>query len=225
MDNILQRTILLLEDDLQLSNTIKQFLTHYDYIVIQAFDGVEAQDIFYENQIDIMLLDVKVPQMSGFEFLEEIRKKGNKVPAIFITSLNSVIDVEKGFNIGCDDYIRKPFTLKELLVRVESLIKKNFSSYKDIISLGDNLTFNIKESILYENNIKLALKNKEAKLLELFLKYPNERLSYERIFDELWDYNEEPSVGSLRAYITKLRSYIGKDKIETIKNIGYKFVQ
>jgi len=221
----LQRTILLLEDDLQLSNTIKQFLTHYDYIVIQAFDGVEAQDIFYENQIDIMLLDVKVPQMSGFEFLEEIRKNGNKVPAIFVTSLNSVMDVEKGFNVGCDDYIRKPFALKELLVRVESLIKKNFSSYKDIISLGDNLTFNIKESILYENNIKLALKNKEAKLLELFLKYPNERLSYERIFDELWDYNEEPSVGSLRAYITKLRSYIGKDKIETIKNIGYKFVQ
>lgn len=221
----MQRTILLLEDDLQLSNTIKQFLTHYDYIVIQAFDGVEAQDIFYENQIDIMLLDVKVPQMSGFEFLEEIRKNGNKVPAIFVTSLNSVMDVEKGFNVGCDDYIRKPFALKELLVRVESLIKKNFSSYKDIISLGDNLTFNIKESILYENNIKLALKNKEAKLLELFLKYPNERLSYERIFDELWDYNEEPSVGSLRAYITKLRSYIGKDKIETIKNIGYKFVQ
>lgn len=221
----MQRTILLLEDDLQLSNTIKQFLTHYDYIIIQAFDGVEAQDIFYENQIDIMLLDVKVPQMSGFEFLKEIRKKGNKVPAIFITSLNSVIDVEKGFNIGCDDYIRKPFALKELLVRVESLIKKNFSSYEDIISLGDNLTFNIKESILYQDGIKLALKNKEVKLLELFLKYPNELLIYENIFNQLWDYSEEPSIGSLRAYITKLRSYIGKDKIETIKNIGYKFVQ
>ena len=221
----MQRTILLLEDDLQLSNTIKQFLTHYGYIVIQAFDGVEAQDIFYENQIDIMLLDVKVPQINGLKFLEEVRKNGNKVPAIFVTSLNSVMDVEQGFNVGCDDYIRKPFALKELLIRVESLIKKNFSSYKDIIFLGDDLTFNIKESILYQNKTKLALKNKEVKLLELFLKYPNERLSYERIFNELWEYDEEPSVGSLRAYITKLRSYIGKEKIDTIKNIGYKFVQ
>lgn len=220
----MQRRILLLEDDLQLSNTIKQFLTHHNYVVIQAFDGVEAEDTFYENQIDIMLLDVKVPKINGFEFLKTIRKNGNKVPAIFITSLNSVMDVEKGFNVGCDDYIRKPFALKELLIRVESLIKKNFLSYEDVISLDNGLTFNIKESILYKNSIKMALKNKETKLLELFLKTANERLTYERIFDELWEYNEEPSVGSLRAYITKLRAYIGKDKIETIKNIGYKFV-
>ncbi|MCF6245702.1 MAG: response regulator transcription factor [Sulfurovum sp.] len=216
--------ILLLEDDQQLSDTVKQFLIYQGYEVHCAYDGLQAQEIAYEKHIDLMLLDVKVPHMSGFDFLKEVRKEGVEIPAIFITSLNAVEDVEKGFALGCDDYIRKPFALKELLVRVESLLKRSFGTHEEKVDLGDGLRFDIKELILMQNEEKVSLKTKELKLLALFLQHSNELLEYEKINETLWEYDEEPSSGSLRTYIKRLRAAIGKEKIETIKNIGYRFV-
>jgi len=217
--------ILLLEDDIQLNDTIKQFLELKGYEVFVAYDGLQAQEVAYEKHIDLMLLDVKVPHLSGFDFLKEVRSKGDEIPAIFITSLNSVEDVEKGFALGCDDYIRKPFALKELLVRVDSLLKKSFGTHSNLIELGNGLTFDTKELILTNNGKKMALKTKEIKLLSLFLQHPNELMSYDTIFENLWEYDETPSGGSLRTYIKTLRASIGKEKIETIKNIGYRFVK
>ncbi len=218
-------TLLLLEDDLQLSDTVKQFLELKGYEVYCAYDGLQAEEIAYEKHIDLMLLDVKVPHMNGFEFLKKIRASGKEMPAIFITSLNSVEDVEKGFALGCDDYIRKPFALKELLVRVESLIKRTYSTHEEKIEVAKGVFFDIKELILTIKDEKVSLKTKELKLLALFLQHPNELLIYDKINETLWEYDEEPSSGSLRTYIKTLRSVIGKEKIETAKNIGYRFVK
>jgi len=218
------QTLLLLEDDLQLSDTVKQFLEFKGYEVHCAYDGLEAQTIVYEKHIDLMLLDVKVPHLNGFEFLKKVRSEGRDMPAIFITSLNSVEDVEEGFTMGCDDYIRKPFALKELLVRVESLLKRSFGTHDEKVDLGKGLLFDTKEMILAEYNNRVPLKTKELKLLALFLQHTNELLNYEKINETLWEYDEEPSPGSLRTYIKTLRAAIGKEKIETIKNIGYRFV-
>lgn len=219
------KTILLLEDDQQLSDTVKQFLQYHGYEVFCAYDGLQAQDIAYEKQIDLMLLDIKVPYQNGFEFLQTLRNEDVQTPAIFITSLNSVEDVTHGFDIGCDDYIRKPFALKELLVRIESLLRRRYGTYEEKLDLGDGLLFDIKATLLTKNNQKVPLKTKEAKLLSLFLKYPNELLNYDRIFKYLWEYDEEPSSGSLRSYVQTVRTFLGKDKIETIKNVGYRFVK
>ncbi len=218
-------SILLLEDDQQLSDTVKQFLEYQGYEVYCAYDGHQAQNITYEKHIDLMLLDVKVPQQNGYEFLQTLRDKGIKTPAIFITSLNAVEDVTRGFDIGCDDYIRKPFALKELLVRVESVLKRRYdNSYNDNIDLGDGLCFNTKENILTKDNQRVSIKTKELKLLAFFLEKPNELLTYDKINGRLWDYDEEPSVGSLRAYVKTVRNFLGKENIETIKNAGYRFV-
>ena len=218
------QSILLLEDDLQLSDTVKQFLELKGYTVHCAYDGLQAEEIVYEQHIDLMLLDVKVPHVSGFSFLKHLRSEGNEIPAIFITSLNSVEDVEAGFSLGCDDYIRKPFALKEMLVRVESLLKRRYNSHETKIALGNRLFFDSKEMQLTANDVPVPLKTKERKLLSLFLQHPNELLNYEKIFEALWTYEEEPSNGSLRTYIKTLRSVIGKEKIETVKNVGYRFV-
>jgi len=218
-------TLLLLEDDLQLSDTVKQFLELKGYAVYPAYDGVQAQNIAYEKHIDLMLLDVKVPNLNGFDFLKNVRSKGKEIPAIFITSLNSIEDVEQGFAAGCDDYIRKPFALKELLVRVESLLKRTFGTHDEKIELAKGLVFDTKELLLTQNHQKVSLKTKELKLLALFLQHTNELLEYEKIFEALWEYDEEPSAGSLRTYVKRLRAAIGKEKIETIKNIGYRFVK
>jgi DNA-binding response OmpR family regulator len=217
-------TLLLLEDDISLNKTIESFLTLNGFNVLSAYDGESALDIAYENSIDLMLLDVKVPKVNGFDFLKEIRKTDSKTPAIFITSLNSVEDVELGFNIGCDDYIRKPFALKELLVRINSQLNRAYGSKDSIIKIDNDLLFNTKEQILIKNNQKVALKNKEATLLALLLKHANELVDYELINKTLWNYEQEPSSGALRTYIRRLRAIVGKDKIETIKNIGYRFV-
>jgi len=220
----MKQKILLLEDDLELHETIKQFLNMKGYEVVSAFDSDEALLEIYEKNIDLMLLDVKVPKLNGFEFLQRVRKTTD-TPAIFITSLNSIDDVEKGFEIGCDDYIKKPFSLKELLIRVQSRIKNSYNTHKNRIEIDTNIEFDTDELQLYRDNEKIALKTKELKLLSLFLKYPNKLLSYEEIFDVLWEYGEEPSSGSLRTYIKTLRSVIGKEKIYTIKNRGYRFVK
>jgi len=218
-------SILLLEDDQQLSDTVKQFLTYKGYEVLCAYDGLQAQDLAYEKHIDLMLLDVKVPHLSGFDFLKTLRDNDVQTPAIFITSLNSVDDVTRGFDSGCDDYIRKPFALKELLVRIEGLLKRRFGTHEEKINIGNGFFFDIKENILTKDKQRVALKNKESKLLILFLEYPNELLTYDQIFERLWDYNEEPSAGSLRSYINTVRSFLGKENIETIKNVGYRFVK
>ncbi len=218
-------TILLLEDDIQLSDTVKQFLELKGYNVLVAYDGVQAEELAYEKHIDLMLLDVKVPHISGFDFLKALRAEGKETAAIFITSLNSVDDVEKGFALGCDDYIRKPFALKELLVRVESLLKRSFGTHDEKILIDEGISFDLKELLLTKEGEKIPLKTKELKLLALFLQHANELLAYDKINETLWEYDEEPSSGSLRTYIKTLRAAIGKEKIETIKNIGYRFVK
>ena len=221
----MKASILLLEDDQQLSDTVKQFLEYQGYEVLCAYDGLQAQDLAYEKQIDLMLLDVKVPQQDGFDFLQTLRDDNVQTPAIFITSLNSVEDVTRGFDIGCDDYIRKPFALKELLARMEALLKRRYGTYEEKIDLGDGLLFDIKENLLTQDNQRVPLKTKEVKLLSLFLEYPNELLTYDKIFEHLWEYDEEPSAGSLRSYVKTARTFLGKDNIETIKNVGYRFVK
>jgi len=221
----MKTTILLLEDDIQLSDTVKQFLELKGYEVYAVYDGVEAEEVVYEKHIDLMLLDVKVPHVSGFDFLKSVRAEGKETPAIFITSLNAVEDVEKGFSLGCDDYIRKPFALKELLVRVESLLKRTFGTHDEQVDLGEDLLFDVKALTLTKEKERIPLKTKELKLLSLFLQHQNELINYDTIHEALWGYDEEPSAGSLRTYIKTLRASIGKEKIETIKNIGYRFVK
>jgi len=122
--------IFLLEDDVSLNETICEFLEDEEYEVICTYDGISAEDTIYENNFDILLLDVNVPGLNGFELLKKIRDKGDETPAIFITSLNSTENLSDGYSSGCDDYIRKPFELKELLLRIKTILKtikrKNF---------------------------------------------------------------------------------------------------
>jgi len=221
----MKHSILLLEDDIQLHATMERFLTLSGYEVYSAYDGDIAEEILYENQIDLMLLDVKTPGQSGFELLASLRAKGDDTPAIFVTSLNSVDDVQRAFELGCVDYIRKPFALKELLVRMESILKRIYATTLEQIEIDDGLIFDTKNMTLHHHDKRIPLKTKELKLLSLFLNNPNEMLTYEKILDTLWEYEEEPSHGSLRTYIRRLRIAIGKDRIETLKQIGYRYVK
>ncbi|RBQ28480.1 response regulator transcription factor [Aliarcobacter vitoriensis] len=217
--------ILLLEDDYNLSETIEEYFEEQGFEVVCVFDGEEAVFKAYEENFDLYLFDVNVPKKRGFEVLKELRDEGKKTPAIFITSLNSMDSLEEGFLSGCDDYIRKPFELKELLLRVQTLIKKEFSKKNEVIQILPNVTFNSISNELRCDDEEVKLNLKELKLLKLFLQNPNELLSHERIYDFVWDYDEEYSDNSLRTYIKNLRKFLGRDKIVSLKKLGYRFNQ
>jgi DNA-binding response OmpR family regulator len=217
--------IFLLEDDANLNETITEYLEEHGYRVDAVYDGYEAQDRLYERQYDLLLLDVNTPGIDGFALLREARKEGVKAPAIYITSLDSVEDLETGFKSGGDDYIRKPFALKELLIRVETLIKRSFYHEEhETIPITQTLRYDIKNGALIDNGEVVQLGVKEGKLLKLLIKHPDEVIAHERIFKAVWDYEEEPSDTSLRTYIKNLRKLIGKERIVSIKKQGYKYV-
>ncbi len=216
--------VLLLEDDLSLSQTIIDYLEDEGFEAIPVYDADEAQAIIYEKKFDIFLFDVNVPVLNGFELLKLIRKQNNLTPCIFITSLNSMNNLEEGFSSGCDDYIRKPFALKELLLRVQTILKKEFSKKHTIISFYKDFTFDTRSNELKENKILVDLHYKELKLLKLFLQCEDELVSHNKIYNYLWDYDEQHSNSSLRTYIKNLRKILGKEKIVSLKKLGYRFI-
>jgi DNA-binding response OmpR family regulator len=216
--------LLLLEDDPNLSESVSEYLEEHDFEVVCVYDAVSAEDALFEQKFDLLLLDVNVPGGDGFSLLKTSRSSGNATPAIFITSRNAMNDVEKGFESGGDDYLRKPFELKELLLRVRTILKRNFfHNPSDRIDLGDGVTYDIDNQSLRIGGIEQSLQLKEHKLLKLFIQHKNELLSHEMIMEHLWDYDETPSDGSLRTYIKTLRKYLGKDRIVSHKRLGYQF--
>lgn len=220
----MKRKILLLEDDVSLSQTLEEFLDDNNFEVICAYDGKEAQEIIYEQNFDLFLLDVNVPHIDGFTLLKEQRENNITTPAIYITSLNSIDSLELGYKSGADDYIRKPFELKELLFRVETILKRGyFHNTSHNIEIDKDISFDIDTDLLLVKGEKIQLNTKEIKLLKLFLQNQNIPLSHEKIYDTLWEYDETPSETSLRTYIKNLRKYIGKEKIVSIKKLGYRF--
>lgn len=218
--------ILLLEDDLSLGEIVEEYLVDEGFEVSLASDAKEALDLAYEKHFDIWILDVKVPLGDGFSLLKELRSLGKDTPAIFMTSLNTTADLKEGFEAGCDDYIKKPFELIELKMRIESLLKRSFShKNEDYEDLGNGFKFALNSKILYQNDKALSIPAKEIKLLSLLLQNKNQFLSTERIYEELWDYDEEPSELSLRVYVKNLRKMLGKENIINQRGRGYCYVR
>ena len=216
--------LLLLEDDITLNETIVEYFEELGFDVVSVYDGDDAYEKIYENHFDVLILDVNVPSMNGFELLKRIRDQEIDTPAIFITSLNAMHSLEQGYSSGCDDYIRKPFALKELYLRVQSIVSRSLShTMQDRVTLGENIYFDIKSNQIFIDEQPHILKNKEAKLLKFLLKNQDEILSHERIYDAVWEYDEDISETALRTYIKNIRKLIGKDKIVSIKKLGYRF--
>lgn len=216
--------LLLLEDDPNLSESVSEYLEDHGFEVTCVYDAATAEDTLYEQKFDLLLLDVNVPGGNGFSLLKTSRDEGNATPAIFITSRNAMNDIEEGFESGADDYIRKPFALKELLLRIQTILKRNFfHNPGDALNLGEGITYDIANQVLMVGGKEQPLQNKEHKLLKLFIQHKNELLAHEVIMEHLWDYDETPSDGSLRTYIKTLRKYLGKDRIVSHKRLGYQF--
>ncbi len=217
--------LLFLEDDINLNETITEYLEDEGFDVLSVYEGERAEDILYETKFDLLILDVNVPSPNGFELLERARENNVQTPAIFTTSRNSIDDVEEGFESGADDYLKKPYSPKELLLRIQNLLKRNFSHHNsNQIKIEEDIFFDIDTKTLLIKDIKQKLGDKESRLLNLFLQHKNELLTHEVIISHLWDYEESSSDDSLRTYIKHLRKLLGKDHIVSHKRLGYQFL-
>lgn len=227
--------ILLLEDDFILSEIICEFLVEQGFDVTHCDNASSALDFAYEKQFDIWLLDIKVPEgddfvesskLPGFALLKTLREANKTTPCIFITSLSSIQDVQSGYLVGCDDFLKKPFELLELKLRIETLLKRVFQGrIEEYEDLGNGLRYHFVSKMLYQDDKTISLTQKENLLLNLLLQNANSYVSQSVIFDELWEINQEPSELSLRAYIKNIRKIIGKDRILNSHNKGYCYVR
>ena len=215
--------ILLLEDDVILNEIIEEFLLSLNYEVITAFDGNIAEELIYEESFDLLLFDVNIPNITGFELLKNIRQNNINIPIIFITSRHTADDVKIGFNSGCDDYIKKPFELSELQLRIENVKRLRQIDNHGQIKIDNDTFYNYEKKVIIRNNEEFNLSKIEAKILEYFLKNKNKTISIDEISVNNWLYDEMPESTTIRTYIKNLRKKLNDETITTLKGIGYRF--
>jgi len=213
--------ILILEDETVLALSMQEFLEDSGYEVISIANSDDAYDKIYENTYDLYLLDVKVPgEKNGFEMLEELRKDGNKTPAIFITSLTDIDDLSRGYECGACDYIRKPFDLAELKLRVEQVVRTQcFSSSEECIELPSGYVYDVKKMKLTLDGQSIVLAKTETKILELLIKQRGSVVSCEMFWEEVW--GEWVDTANIRVQVGNLRKKLEKDFIKNVRGLGY----
>jgi DNA-binding response OmpR family regulator len=214
--------ILLLEDDYLYKVSIKEFLQELDFIVDDFGNGDEALDAVFTNSYDLLLLDIRVPGMDGFTLVETIRKENLNTPIIILTSLTDITNLSRGYDLGCNDYIRKPFDLIELKFRIEQLIKNScFKTLDDIIKIPPNYKFDVKKNILYKDNVTVDLSFKESELVSFLVQNRGFFVSIETLHERIWE-NKEISYSDIRMCIKRIREKTCKDFIKTKRFVGYK---
>jgi len=218
------------EDELFLARIVKESLESREFDVIMENDGAKAVDLFKKSQPDICVLDVMLPNKDGFEIADEIREINENIPIIFLTAKAQTEDVIKGFTLGGNDYIRKPFSMEELIIRIQNLLRLRKDGSKKInaesIRMG-RYNFQINRQVLSNDKEKRKLSFRESELLKLLYESRDKVIDRKDILNLLWGNDSFFNSRNLDVYITKLRSYLKEDpslEIITIKGIGYRFV-
>ncbi|MFD2918638.1 response regulator transcription factor [Terrimonas rubra] len=222
--------VLYIEDETFLGKIVKESLESRGFEVHMEDDGAKAFALFQKVQPDICVLDVMLPNKDGFAIADEIRDVNEDIPIIFLTAKVQTEDVLKGFNAGGNDYIRKPFSMEELIVRIQNALKIKTGTPaappQDAVSLG-SYQFNIKRQTLSHNNEERKLSYRESELLKLLYQHRDAIIDRRDILNLLWGNDSFFNSRNLDVYITKLRSFLKEDhslEIITIKGIGYRFV-
>lgn len=213
--------ILVLEDDKLFANTLEDFLEEEGFSIDIANDGEECLDLNYEKKYDLYIFDINVPKINGLDLLKQLKNAGDETPTIFLTSYKDKDTLHQGFLNGCDDYLKKPVDLDELILRVKALLKRNKKQF-EIVSLSPTLSFNPETKRVLENNIDLNLSVKITDLIELFIENRGSIVTKEMIISKLWNIDEEYSDGSIRVYINHIKKLLGKESIINVKGIGYR---
>ncbi len=216
-----QQHIFLVEDDLSFGAVLKSYLELNDYKVTWIDDGKLAMDKFRTSEYHICILDVMLPNIDGFTIGSEIRKINRNIPMIFLTAKTLKEDILKGYNVGADDYITKPFDTEVLLCKIQAIIKRQSTTpvNNDAIFEIGSYYFDSKLRQIIRNNVKQKLSPKESELLKLLCQNKNELLPRETALQKIWGDDGYFTARSMDVFITKLRKYLSEDPNIEIKNI------
>lgn len=216
--------ILLIEDDTALNKAISVYFKKEKFYVLSTFSGQEALDILFQNNLDLIILDINLPDLSGFDLIEQIKIMNLNIPILILSACDLDSDILHGFNLGAEDYVTKPFNIEILHKKINVILKRNTKNtfYKD-----DHLFFDKNTSKLVIDNKEIKLTPLEFKLLSLFLENQNQIILKETIIEKIWDSNENyVDEHTLLVNISRLRNKIEDDKhhyIKTVYGLGYRW--
>lgn len=216
--------ILLIEDNEVLSDTIKQYLTH-KYDIEQEFTGEGGYLLAKRDIYDLIILDLMLPEMSGYEVLRRLRSEKINTPVIILTAKGEIEDKLKGFNYGADDYIVKPFESKELLARIEAVIRRSKNSQDDRVLVFKDMILNIENRSVKINEEEVNIQGKQFDMLEYLMGFRDTIITKEQMFDKIWGFQSETTANVVEVYASSLRKALKEydyDKyIKTVRGVGY----
>ncbi|NCT94234.1 MAG: response regulator transcription factor [Chitinophagaceae bacterium] len=222
--------VLYVEDELFLGKIVKETLEGRGFDVVMESDGADVVRSFEDEQPDICILDVMLPNRSGFELAKDIRELNDDVPIIFLTAKTQTEDVVQGFKLGANDYIRKPFSMEELIVRIENAlrVKKEeiITVTGDLLQMG-KYQFHINKQVLTGPSDERKLSYRESELIKYLYQHRNNVIDRRDLLNHIWGNDSFFNSRNLDVYITKIRGYLKEDsslEIITIKGVGYRFV-
>ncbi|EOP49194.1 hypothetical protein IKQ_05232 [Bacillus cereus VDM053] len=213
--------ILVVEDDQEIQELIKQFLMTQQYKVIVASDGLEGMKQFNKQSFDLILLDVMMPNLNGFEVAKMIRSQSN-IPIIMLTALEEEQDQMKGFDLGIDDYITKPFSFHVLMRRVEAVLRRSNNQSTDNHLVFRELHVDGDAYKVYVNKVEVPLTTKEFEILQLLLQNEKKVLTRENIVEKIWGYEYAGDTRMIDTHMKNIRKKLDIPYIKTVKGIGYK---
>lgn len=218
--------ILIVEDDRQLNHTVCTFLNQNGYQTVGCMDAGQAYDALYENMFDLIISDIMMPDIDGFEFAKAVRNLNQEIPLLFMTARDDFASKQRGFMAGIDDYMVKPIDLNELLLRIGALLRRAKIATSKKLVLG-GLTLDAEERSARLNGEEISLTVREFNIIYKLLSYPRKTFTRSQLMDEFWDLDTSSGPRTVDVYMTKLRdkfSACGDFEIVTVHGLGYKAV-
>lgn len=218
--------ILVVEDDRDLNKTVCSFLNHSGYEATGCLSANEAYDVMYDNMFDLIVSDIMMPNVDGFEFAETVRSLNEEIPILFMTARDDLASKQRGFRVGIDDYMVKPIDLDELFLRIGALLRRAKIAASRTLTVG-NFRMDMDEHTAYLNENEISLTAREFNLLYKLLSYPKKTFTRTQLMDEFWDADTASGTRTVDVYITKLRSKLEDChdfEIVTVHGLGYKAV-
>ncbi|UFH58050.1 response regulator transcription factor [Sulfurovum mangrovi] len=216
--------ILLLEDELMLQNAIVEYLTTTGYIVDAFEDGEEAYEQIHKTSYDLFIFDINTPSIDGLSLLEKLQKEKIHIPTVFISAITQIEQISKAYELGCYDYLKKPFHLKELTLHIERLLKMADIQSKSMVKLSKMYSYDLEKDRLLFDNVEQELKPKHQQIMRLLASNLERVVDFDMLRHYVWD-DIHVDAATIRAEMHRVRQALKEDLIVSIKGIGYKLTK
>jgi len=213
--------VLLLEDELMLQNAIEEYLSDAGFIVDTYDDGIEAYEGIKRNNYDLFILDINTPSLSGLELLEKIQEERIFAPTIFISAITQIEQISRAYELGCYDYLKKPFHLKELALHIERLLQISKIECRYTVRLTKMYTYDLQKKRLYFDSVEQTLSARASQIMHLFASNMNRTVDFDMLRHYVWQDNFVDNA-TIRAEVHRVRGALREDIIATVKGVGYK---